>query len=86
MNPNCGSCRTSIPRKRRGKQTKNELKAQDNKASHHDAVTIADLFLKVMSGKQPHVHQQTNIVLANRVAANKKRLAPIVKTSGSHTF
>ena len=42
-----------------------ELKAHDKKASHLDA----DLFLKVMSGKQPLVHQQTNIILANRVAA-----------------
>ena len=34
----------------------------------------------VMSGKQSPVYQQTNIALANRVAANKKRLVPIVKT------
>ena len=54
------------------KKATDELKAHDKKASHFDAVTSADLFLKVMSGKQPPVHQQTNIALANRVAANKK--------------
>ena len=54
------------------KKATDELKAHNKKASHLDAVTSADLFLKVMSGKQPPVHQQTNIALANRVAANKK--------------
>ena len=59
------------------KKATDELKAQDKKASHLDTVTSADLFLNVMSGKQSLVHQQTKIVLANRVAANKK-LVPIV--------
>ena len=71
------------------KKATDELKAHDKKASHLDAVTSADLFLKVMSGKQPPVHQQTNIALANRVAANKKRLVPIAKTillCGRQTF
>ena len=54
------------------KKATDELKAHDKKASHLDAVTSADLFLKVMSGKQLPVHQQTNIALANRVTANKK--------------
>ena len=54
------------------KKATDELKAHDKKASHLDAVTSADLFLKVMTGKQPPVYQQTNIALANRVAANKK--------------
>ena len=54
------------------KKATDELKAHDKKASHLDAVTSADLFLKVMSGKQPPVQQQTSIALANRVAANKK--------------
>ena len=65
------------------------LKAHDKKASHVDAATSADLFLMVMSGKQPPVHQQTNIAFANRVAANKKRLVPIVKIillCGRQTF
>ena len=35
------------------KKTTDELKAHDKKASHLDAVASADLFLKVMSGKQP---------------------------------
>ena len=42
-----------------------------------------------MSGKQLPVYQQTNIALANRVAVNKKRLVPIVKTillCGRQTF
>ena len=71
------------------KRATDELKAHDKKASHLDAVTSADLFLKVLSGKQPPVYQQTNIALANRVAANKKRLVPIVKTillCGRQTF
>ena len=54
------------------KEVTDELRAHDRKASHLDAVTSADLFLKVMSGKQPSVYQQTNIALVNRVAANKK--------------
>ena len=62
------------------KKATDELKAHDKKASHLDAVTSVDLFLKVMSGKQPPVYQQTNIALANRVAASKKRLVPLVKT------
>ena len=33
------------------KKATDELKAYDKKASHLDAVTSADLFLKVMSGK-----------------------------------
>ena len=71
------------------KKAADELKAYNKKARHLDAVTSADLFLKVMSGKQPPVHQQTNIALANRVAANKKRLIPIVKAillCGRKTF
>ena len=71
------------------KKATDELKAQDKKASHLDAVTSADLFLKVMSCKQPPGYQQTNIALTNRVAANKKRLVPIVKTillCGRQTF
>ena len=71
------------------KKATDELKANAEKASHLDAVTSADLFLKVMSGKQPPVHQQTSIALANRVAANKKRLVFIVKTillCGRQTF
>ena len=71
------------------KKATDELKAHDKKASHLDAVTSADLFFKVMSGKQPPVYQQTNIALANRVAANKKRLVSIVKTvllCGRQTF
>ena len=71
------------------KKATDELKAHDKKASHLDAVTSADLFLKVMSGKQPPVHQQANIALANRVAANKKKLVPIAKTillCGRQTF
>ena len=54
------------------KEVTDELRAHDRKASHLDAVTSADLFLKVMSGKQPPVYQQTDIALVNRVAANKK--------------
>ena len=54
------------------KKATDELKAHGKIASHFDAVTSADLFVKVMSGKLPPVHQQTNIALANRVAANKK--------------
>ena len=38
------------------------------------------MFVNVMSSKQPPVNQQTNIALANRVAANKKKLVPIVET------
>ena len=71
------------------KKATDELKANAKKASHLDAVTSADLLLKVMSGKQPPVHQQTSIALANRVAANKKRLVSIVKTillCGRQTF
>ena len=71
------------------KKATDELKAHDKKASQLDAVTSADLFLKVMSGKQPPVYQQTNIALANRVPGNKKRLIPIVKTillCGRQTF
>ena len=71
------------------KKATDELKACNKKASHLDAVTSADLFLKVMSGKQPPVYQQTNIALANSVAANKKRLVPEVKTillCGRRTF
>ena len=56
------------------KKATDELKAHDKKASHLDAVTSADLFLKVVSAKQPPVYQQTNIALANRVAANKKKI------------
>ena len=48
------------------------LKHTIKKTCHPDAVNSADLVFKVMSGKQPPVHQQTNIALANRVAANKK--------------
>ena len=54
------------------KKSTDELKAHGKKASHLDAPTRTDRFLKVMSGKQLPVHQQTNIALANRVAANKK--------------
>ena len=61
------------------KKAADELKTHNKKARHLDCVTSADLFLKVMSGKQPPVHQQTYIALANRVAANKKSFAPIVK-------
>ena len=71
------------------KKATDELKAHVKKANHLNAVTSADLFLKVLSGKQPPVHQQTNIALANHVAANKKRLIPIVKTvllGGRQTF
>ena len=71
------------------KKATDELKAHDEKASHLDAVSSADLFLKVMSGKQPLVHQQTNFALANCLEANKKRLVPIVKTfllCGRQTF
>ena len=42
-----------------------------------------------MSGKQPSVHQQTSIALANREAANKKRLVLIAMTillCGRQTF
>ena len=56
------------------KKATDELKAHDKKASHFNAATSADLFLKVMSGKQPRVHQQTNIALANHVEANKKMI------------
>ena len=71
------------------KKATNELNAHDKKASYLDAVTSVDLFLKVMSGKQPPVHQQANIALANRMAANKIRLVPIAKTillCGRQTF
>ena len=54
------------------KKTIDELKAHNKKASRLDAVTGADVFLKFTSGQKPPVHQQTNIALANRVAANKK--------------
>ena len=62
------------------KKAVDELEAHNKKHSRLDAVTGAHVFLKVVSGKQPPVHQQTNIALANRVAANKKRLVPIAKT------
>ena len=54
------------------KKATDELKVHDKKPSHLGAVTSADFFLEFLSGKQPPVHQQTNIALANRVAENKK--------------
>ena len=38
------------------KKATDELNAHDKKASHFDGATSADLFLKVMSGKQSPVH------------------------------
>ena len=62
------------------KKALEELKAHDTKCTHCEAVTKADHFMKVMQGQQEPVHQQIDTALAERVAANRQRLVPIVKT------
>ncbi len=57
-----------------------ELKANDIKTTHQEAVTKTEHFLRVMYGHQEPVHHQIDAALAGRVAANTQRLVPIVKT------
>ncbi len=62
------------------KKAPKELKAHDTKTTHQEAVTKTEQFLRVMHGQQEPVYHQIDTVLADRVAANKQRLGPIVKT------
>ena len=62
------------------KKALEELKAHDIRNTHVEAVTRTDHFMKVMQGQREPVHHQINAALADRVAANRQRLVPIVKT------
>jgi len=57
-----------------------ELKDHDSRPTHRAAVTMAEDFLGVMRGEQEPVNQQIDRALRERVAANRTRLLPIVKT------
>ena len=51
-----------------------------SKPYHVDAVSLADDFLKVQTGKQQNVHEQASRGLGDRIASNRKKLFSIMET------
>ncbi len=66
--------------KNKFKKALEELKVNDTKCTHCEAVTKADHFMKVMHSQQEPVHHQIDAAQAERVTATIQRLVPIVKT------